>query len=165
MAMPGLARTLEGASMLRRKNLLHRMSGLASWCLERNLGLEVQFQPKGSSAAVTCRACQSLSMVEPGRRFVVIVEKDAVFQRLMEDGFAEHLGAILVTAKGMPDAATRAFLHCLCRALPHLEQFAGTGHTLGPEHCTRVIHCLMECIAPSCLQASSVLARGVATFW
>ena len=64
-------------------------------------------------------------MAEPACRFVVIVEKDAVFQRLVEDGFAEHLGAILVTAKGMPDMATRAFLHCLCRALPHLEQFAG----------------------------------------
>lgn len=68
-------------------------------------------------------------MAEPDCRFVVIVEKDAVFQRLVEDGFAEHLGAILVTAKGMPDMATRAFLHCLCRALPHLKQFAGAEST------------------------------------
>lgn len=56
----------------------------------------------------------------------MVVEKDAVFQRLVEDGFAEQTGAILVTAKGMPDMATRAFLHSLCTALPHLQQFAGT---------------------------------------
>ena len=56
---------------------------------------------------------------------MVIVEKDAVFQRLVEDGFAEQTGTILVTAKGMPDMATRVFLHFLCTALPHLHQFAG----------------------------------------
>ena len=72
-------------------------------------------------------------MAEPNCRFVVIVEKDAVFQRLVEDGFAEHLSAILVTAKGMPDMATRAFLHCLCRALPHLVQFAGEKYMCGPK--------------------------------
>ena len=62
-----------------------------------------------------CRSCS----------YVVVVEKDAVFQRLAEDGFAEETGAILVTAKGMPDMATRAFLHSLCTALPHLQQFGG----------------------------------------
>lgn len=56
---------------------------------------------------------------------MVVVEKDAVFQRLVEDGFAEQTGTILVTAKGMPDMATRAFLHFLCTALPHLQHFAG----------------------------------------
>lgn len=60
-----------------------------------------------------------------GCRFVIVVEKDAIFQRLVEDGFAENTESILVTAKGMPDMATRAFLHSLCSALPHLQQFAG----------------------------------------
>ena len=62
---------------------------------------------------------------------MVVVEKDAVFQRLVEDGFAEQTGAILITAKGMPDMATRTFLHYLCTALPHLQQFAGENRPHG----------------------------------
>ncbi len=65
------------------------------------------------------------SLHNHGCSYVVVVEKDAIFQRLVEDGFAEQTGAILVTAKGMPDMATRAFLHSLCTALPALQQFAG----------------------------------------
>lgn len=58
-------------------------------------------------------------------RYVIVIEKDAIFQRLVDDGFAELVGAILVTAKGMPDMATRAFLHSLTTALPFLKPFAG----------------------------------------
>lgn len=58
-------------------------------------------------------------------RYVIVIEKDAIFQRLVDDGFAELVGAILVTAKGMPDMATRAFLHTLTMALPFLKPFAG----------------------------------------
>lgn len=32
-------------------------------------------------------------------------------QRLVEDGFAEAFPCVLLTAKGMPDLATRIFLH------------------------------------------------------
>jgi meiotic recombination protein SPO11 len=39
-----------------------------------------------------------------------VVEKDAIFQRLSEDRLADRLPMVLVTAKGMPDLATRAFL-------------------------------------------------------
>ncbi len=58
-------------------------------------------------------------------RYVIVIEKDAIFQRLVDDGFAELVGAILVTAKGMPDMATRAFLHTMTMALPFLKPFAG----------------------------------------
>ena len=58
-------------------------------------------------------------------RFLVIAEKDAIYQRLLEDGFPEQAQAIIVTAKGMPDLATRAFLHALMSALPHLRPVAG----------------------------------------
>lgn len=54
------------------------------------------------------------------RRFLVVVEKDAVFQRLVDEGFAAATGSILVTAKGMPDLATRAFLQALMASAPHL---------------------------------------------
>ena len=42
--------------------------------------------------------------------FVLLIEKDAVFNRLAEDRFWEYLPCIIVTAKGQPDLATRAFI-------------------------------------------------------
>jgi DNA topoisomerase VI subunit A len=47
-------------------------------------------------------------MLFPVHRYLLIVEKDAIFQRLAEGGLHNQLPCILVTAKGMPDLATRA---------------------------------------------------------
>lgn len=58
-------------------------------------------------------------------RFVIIVEKDAVFQRLAAEGFPEATSSILVTARGMPDFATRFFLQMLAEGCPHLVFVAG----------------------------------------
>ena len=44
-------------------------------------------------------------------------------QRLVEDGFTDALPCVLLTAKGMPDLATRVFLHKLKRVFPHLPVF------------------------------------------
>ena len=76
----------------------------------------------------------------------MIVEKEAVFSRLVrhqlpmhavaahghpalhqvEDGFCElEPYSILVTAKGMPDVATRLLCSELCRQHPHLQTFCG----------------------------------------
>ena len=49
--------------------------------------------------------------------YVIVVEKDAVFNRLIAERAYETLPCVLVTAKGFPDAATRKFLHLLKRAL------------------------------------------------
>lgn len=56
---------------------------------------------------------------------MVIVEKDAVFQRLVEEDFSTATNSILVTAKGMPDLATRLFLQLLSQAFPDLIVAAG----------------------------------------
>jgi len=42
--------------------------------------------------------------------FVLVIEKDAIFNRLSEDKFYNYVPSILVTAKGQPDMATRMFL-------------------------------------------------------
>ena len=47
-----------------------------------------------------------------------------MFQRLVDDNFAELADCILVTAKGMPDMATRAFVHALLQAVPRLTAVA-----------------------------------------
>lgn len=64
---------------------------------------------------------------EPGSHthlFVLRVQKDAcAVQRLVEDGFARAFPCVLLTAKGMPDLATRIFLHKLKRLFPHLPIF------------------------------------------
>lgn len=51
----------------------------------------------------------------------VVIEKDTVFQNLAVDGALMGTGqVIVVTGKGVPDVATRAFLSALCCAHPHL---------------------------------------------
>uniref|UniRef100_M8BEM5 DNA topoisomerase (ATP-hydrolyzing) n=1 Tax=Aegilops tauschii TaxID=37682 RepID=M8BEM5_AEGTA len=49
-------------------------------------------------------------------RYLILVEKDAIFQRLAEDRLYNQLPCILITAKGYPDIATRnpAGLSILC---------------------------------------------------
>ncbi|XP_078051345.1 meiotic W68 [Augochlora pura] len=53
-------------------------------------------------------------------KMVLIVEKDSVFQKLLEDGCTGSLGCILVTGKGYPDVATRMLVKLLAErmALP-----------------------------------------------
>lgn len=47
-------------------------------------------------------------------RCVIVVEKEGVFQRLVEDNFYDDAyPCVLVTAMGVPDLATRAFVHRL----------------------------------------------------
>ncbi|BDC19942.1 DNA topoisomerase IV subunit A [Acidianus sp. HS-5] len=45
--------------------------------------------------------------------FVLVVEKDAVFQQLHREGFWKKYNAILVTSAGQPDRATRRFVRRL----------------------------------------------------
>lgn len=58
-------------------------------------------------------------------RAVVIVEKDAVFQRLVDEGFSETANCVLVTGKGMPDHATRCFVSELSSQFPNLHIVGG----------------------------------------
>ncbi|XP_024890185.1 meiotic recombination protein W68 [Temnothorax curvispinosus] len=45
--------------------------------------------------------------------FVLVIEKDAVFQKLLEENCTRALGCILVTGKGYPDVATRMLVKML----------------------------------------------------
>jgi meiotic recombination protein SPO11 len=44
-------------------------------------------------------------------KFVLIVEKDAVFMQLIQSNFSTRYNCILVTGKGYPDVATRSLIH------------------------------------------------------
>eukprot|EP00939_MAST-03C_sp_MAST-3C-sp1_P003637 g3637.t1 len=64
-----------------------------------------------SSFSTTRSICAS------GCRFILVVEKEAVFARLMEENFTSRFPGILVTGKGYPDLASRAFVAKLAREL------------------------------------------------
>nr|POE88761.1 meiotic recombination protein spo11-2 [Quercus suber] len=82
---------------------------------------------------VDCSACGSsghaisgdLNLLEKlilktDARYIIVVEKHAIFQRLAEDRIFNQIPSILITAKGYPDIATRFLLHRLSRAFPDL---------------------------------------------
>ncbi|KAL9230991.1 hypothetical protein vseg_006269 [Gypsophila vaccaria] len=62
---------------------------------------------------------QSLTM-KTDARYIIVIEKHAIFQRLTEDRFFNQVPSILITAKGYPDLATRFLLHKMARAFPNL---------------------------------------------
>ncbi|KAM7256522.1 hypothetical protein ACFE04_012263 [Oxalis oulophora] len=57
-------------------------------------------------------------------RYIIVVEKHAIFQRLTEDMLFNQIPSILITAKGYPDIATRFLLHKMSREFPLLPIFA-----------------------------------------
>ncbi|EFJ14051.1 hypothetical protein SELMODRAFT_423971 [Selaginella moellendorffii] len=62
---------------------------------------------------------QNLTLTSDAR-YILVIEKDAVFQRLSEDRFFQTIPSILITAKGYPDLASRVMLHKLHRSFPLL---------------------------------------------
>jgi len=54
--------------------------------------------------------CSAYQFIESRARCVLVVEKDTVFNRLVDDGFLHQVPCLLVTARGFPDLATRAFV-------------------------------------------------------
>ena len=53
---------------------------------------------------------QKCTQFESDADFILLVEKDAAFQRLAEDRFYNRFPCIIITGKGQPDVATRQFL-------------------------------------------------------
>ncbi|XP_068669475.1 meiotic recombination protein SPO11-1 [Aristolochia californica] len=50
-------------------------------------------------------------------RYILVVEKETVFQRLANDGFCDRNHCIVLTGRGYPDVATRRFLRLLVENL------------------------------------------------
>ncbi|KAL5725543.1 hypothetical protein ACHQM5_008678 [Ranunculus cassubicifolius] len=59
-------------------------------------------------------------VIKSDARYVIVVEKHAIFQRLAEDRIFNQIPCILITAKGYPDLATRFLLHKISRCYPNL---------------------------------------------
>ena len=68
--------------------------------------------------AITGDMCEMDAMtLYSDAAYVVVVEKDAVFQRLLNERIFDVIPCVVITAKGFPDFATRKFLFLLERAL------------------------------------------------
>ncbi|WRX18288.1 Spo11/DNA topoisomerase VI [Theobroma cacao] len=103
-------------------------------CSRNSLG--IMASSKGlepNQEVVDCSACGSSGYAISGdlklldslimktdARYIIVVEKHAVFQRLAEDHVFNQIPSILLTAKGYPDIATRFLLHRMSRAFPDL---------------------------------------------
>ncbi|XP_041860544.1 meiotic recombination protein SPO11 [Melanotaenia boesemani] len=78
-----------------------------------------------SSAAVSVSSnISGIRNVVSSAKFVLIVEKDATFQRLLDDGFCSKLSpCIIITGKGVPDVNSRLMVRKLWDEL-HIPIFA-----------------------------------------
>jgi hypothetical protein len=74
-----------------------------------------------------CAAAAHALRVRTAARFLLVVEKEAVFERLVEDRVWEQVrgGCVVVTGRGVPDVATRAF--CASVAAKHALTPVGLG--------------------------------------
>ncbi|CAH8501725.1 unnamed protein product [Heterobilharzia americana] len=63
----------------------------------------------------------SLSSIDCSAQFVLVVEKDTIFQKLLNESFYEKFKpCLLVTAKGYPDLMSRKFLAQLNHVYPNI---------------------------------------------
>ncbi|KAG8375019.1 hypothetical protein BUALT_Bualt10G0056000 [Buddleja alternifolia] len=102
-----------------------------SWDLESRYSPSVTHEP--NQEAVDCSTSGSsgyaisgdLNLLEKlvmksDARYIIVVEKHAIFQRLAEDCVFNQIPCILITAKGYPDIGTRLLLHRMSREFPEL---------------------------------------------
>ncbi|KAG1662949.1 hypothetical protein FOA52_006702 [Chlamydomonas sp. UWO 241] len=54
-------------------------------------------------------------------RYLLVIEKDAIFQALTQDRIFDTLPCVLVTGKGQPDLATRFFCNKLVESFPSIK--------------------------------------------
>jgi meiotic recombination protein SPO11 len=58
--------------------------------------------------------------IQTTAKCIIVVEKEGIYKRLCEDRFFDRIPCIIVTGKGFPDLATRAFVHTMHIAFGNL---------------------------------------------
>jgi len=71
---------------------------------------EIDCTKLGKSGKAIPSQMNDVSNIRGTARFILLVEKEAAFQRLAEDRFYRDYPCIIITAKGQPDVASRIFL-------------------------------------------------------
>ncbi|XP_017878377.1 meiotic recombination protein W68 [Ceratina calcarata] len=97
-------------------NLLSTMKGLAAGELKLTMNDNKIVDCTVPGGALIPLMSNIIS-VRARAKLVLVVEKDTVFQKLLEDGCTSVLKCVLVTGKGYPDVATRMFVKFLSERL------------------------------------------------
>jgi len=85
--------------------------GVVVGCIQFNeSGDEIDCMKQGKSGKAIPAQMNDVSNIRGTARFILLVEKEAAFQRLAEDRFYRQYPCIIMTAKGQPDVASRLFL-------------------------------------------------------
>ncbi|KAF3420677.1 hypothetical protein E2986_02238 [Frieseomelitta varia] len=98
-------------------NLLPTSKGLAAGELTLTLSDNRVIDCTVPGGALIPHIVSNLISVRTTAKMVLIVEKDAVFQKLLEDDCTSSLSCILITGKGYPDVATRMLVKLLSEKL------------------------------------------------
>ena len=79
----------------------------------RSKGYLIDCSRMGSGAYAIPPNPDSLEIVKVNARYVLVIEKDAIFERLNEEEFWRKEKCILITGKGQPDRSTRRMVRRL----------------------------------------------------
>ncbi|KZC12973.1 PREDICTED: meiotic recombination protein SPO11 [Dufourea novaeangliae] len=101
-------------------NLLPTSKGLAAGELTLTLADKRIIDCTAPGGALIPHIASNVISIRTTAKMALVVEKDAVFQKLLEEDCTSLLNCILVTGKGYPDVATRMFVKLLSEkmALP-----------------------------------------------
>jgi len=79
----------------------------------RSKGYLIDCSKMGSGAYAIPPNPDSLEIVKVNAKYVLVIEKDAIFERLNEEEFWRRENCILITGKGQPDRSTRRMVRRL----------------------------------------------------
>ncbi|KAM4738261.1 meiotic recombination protein SPO11 [Anableps anableps] len=109
----------------RSLHVLATSKGLISGdlCYLEEDGTRVDCHPSSAAVSVSSNI-GGISNIVSSAKFIMIIEKDATFQRLLDDDFCTKLSpCILITGKGVPDVNSRLMVRKLWDTL-HIPIFA-----------------------------------------
>ncbi|XP_012289075.1 meiotic recombination protein SPO11 [Orussus abietinus] len=97
--------------------LLTTAKGLAAGNLVLTLISDDRINFNSPGGALIPQIASNVTSLRTRADFVLVVEKDAIFQKLLEQDFPQALNCILITGKGYPDVATRMLVKLLSTEL------------------------------------------------
>ena len=107
---------IEVATGLLREHMgiMHDAKGkIVGNVIVRSKGYEIDLSRLGSGAYAVPPNVDKLEILRVDADYVLVVEKDAIFERLNEEEFWRKHNCVLITGKGQPDRATRRMVRRL----------------------------------------------------
>jgi meiotic recombination protein SPO11 len=111
----------------REMNILATAKGLVFGDLQFRVGDEGDVTDCSSLPVLIPNDVSAITYINSNAKLVFIIEKDATFQKMLDDKFISHIRepTILITGKGFPDVSTRELVRLLRAELPkHVHFYA-----------------------------------------